>query len=83
MAKALLAAGWEEHDYKRHFQPFSFPDSEGGVMFERNDPIPDHHLDSWHPLEKVMFNLMLFCWIRELCPNTTPCTSVTRRLLVL
>jgi len=55
VAKALLAAGWEEHDYKRHFQPFSFPDSEGGVMFERNDPIPDHHLDSWHPLEKAFY----------------------------
>ena len=65
MAKALLAAGWEEHDYERHFQPFSFPDSEGGVMFERNDPVPDHHLDSWHPLEKVSRILMLLYWIRD------------------
>ena len=53
VAKALLAEGWKEHDYERHWQPFSFPDSDGGVMFERNDPVPDHHLDQWHPLEKV------------------------------
>jgi len=55
VAKALLAAGWEEHDYKRHYQPFSFPESDGGVMFERMDPCVDHHLDSWHPLEKAFY----------------------------
>jgi len=55
VAKALLAEGWKEHDYERHWQPFSFPDSDGGVMFERTDPIPDHHLDQWHPLEKAFY----------------------------
>ena len=69
VAKALLLEGWKEHDYERHWQPFSFPDSDGGVMFERCDPVPDHHLDSWHPLEKVgenaydqvCFVLLPFC----------------------
>lgn len=55
VAKALLQAGWEEHDYERHWLPFSYNDSAGGVMFERNDPVPDHHLDNWHPLEKAFY----------------------------
>ena len=54
VAKGLLVAGWEEHDYERHYQPFAFPESDGGVMFERMDPVHDHHLDQWTPLEKVL-----------------------------
>jgi len=55
VAKMLLAQGWEEHDYERHWQPFSFPESDGGVMFDRMDPCLDHHLDTWHPLEKAFY----------------------------
>jgi len=55
IAKALVAAGWEEHDYERHEKPFCYPESDGGVMFDRMNPMYDHYLDMWHPLEKAFY----------------------------
>jgi len=55
VAKELVQLGWEEHDYKRHWVPFSFPDSDGGVVFQRDENLPDFVLDLWHPLEKAFY----------------------------
>merc|ERR1712038_131593 len=54
-AKQLLEKGEAELEAKRHPQPMKFPDSPGGVAFEREVIMPDMVLDLWHPAERAQY----------------------------
>ncbi|KAF4526746.1 hypothetical protein B566_EDAN015093 [Ephemera danica] len=54
-AKELLLAGEQELWEKQHYQPKKFPNSPGGVAYEREVIPPDWVLDYWHPLEKAQY----------------------------
>ncbi|XP_067387388.1 NADH dehydrogenase [ubiquinone] 1 beta subcomplex subunit 9 isoform X1 [Emydura macquarii macquarii] len=56
-ATKLLKAAAEEFWYNQHPNPYIFPDSPGGVCYERNDcyKAPEWCLDFWHPSEKAMY----------------------------
>lgn len=51
----IVADGEEELFLKQHPQPRKFPNSPGGVAFEREVIPPDWILDYWHPLEKARY----------------------------
>ncbi|KAH9515527.1 ndufb9, NADH-ubiquinone oxidoreductase [Bulinus truncatus] len=54
-AKKLLLDGQKELLLKTHPQPYKFPDSPGGVAYQRTSPPPDWLLDTWHPYEKAQY----------------------------
>uniref|UniRef100_A0A646QCU7 NADH dehydrogenase [ubiquinone] 1 beta subcomplex subunit 9 n=1 Tax=Hemiscolopendra marginata TaxID=943146 RepID=A0A646QCU7_9MYRI len=54
-AKQLLKDGEEELFHKAHPQPVKFPNSPGGVAYQREHQVPDWVLDTWHPLEKAQY----------------------------
>lgn len=51
----LLEEGEKELFLKQHPQPRKFPNSPGGVAFEREVIPPDWIVDYWHPLEKAHY----------------------------
>lgn len=55
IAKEMLMNGEEELFQNQHWHPRKFPDSPGGVAYEREVPLPDWALDYWHPLEKAQY----------------------------
>ncbi|OQR66346.1 NADH:ubiquinone dehydrogenase-like [Tropilaelaps mercedesae] len=55
VAKELLDAGEKELFKYQHWQPIKFPESPGGVAYERVAKTPDWVLDAWHPLEKAQY----------------------------
>ncbi|KAF2883544.1 hypothetical protein ILUMI_22608 [Ignelater luminosus] len=55
IAKDLLSKGEEELFQKQHWLPRKFPESPGGVAYEREVLPPDWVLDYWHPLEKAQY----------------------------
>merc|ERR1712004_267746 len=54
-AKELLKIGEAELEKNRHPQPMKFPNSKGGVGFERDTISPDWLLDTWHPAERAQY----------------------------
>ncbi|ERL86856.1 NADH dehydrogenase [ubiquinone] 1 beta subcomplex subunit 9 [Dendroctonus ponderosae] len=40
---------------KQHYHPRRFPDSPGGVAYQREVIPPDWVVDYWHPLEKAQY----------------------------
>jgi NADH dehydrogenase (ubiquinone) 1 beta subcomplex subunit 9 len=52
---AIMQAGEEELFNKQHSQPCKFPNSPGGVAYEREVIPPDWVVDYWHPLEKAQY----------------------------
>ncbi|BFZ13253.1 hypothetical protein BsWGS_16292 [Bradybaena similaris] len=54
-AKKLLLDGQKELTLKTNPQPIYFPNSPGGVAYERHFPTPDWILDAWHPFEKAQY----------------------------
>ncbi|GJQ78305.1 hypothetical protein Trydic_g22143 [Trypoxylus dichotomus] len=54
-AKELIVQGEEELFKKGHWLPRRFPESPGGVAYEREVRPPDWILDYWHPLEKAEY----------------------------
>ncbi|CAG9858098.1 unnamed protein product [Phyllotreta striolata] len=55
IAKDLLEKGEAELFNNQHTHPRKFPQSPGGVAFEREVIPPDWVLDYWHPLEKAQY----------------------------
>ncbi|XP_018335739.1 NADH dehydrogenase [ubiquinone] 1 beta subcomplex subunit 9-like [Agrilus planipennis] len=55
MAGDLVAKGEEELFQKGHWHPRKFPNSPGGVAYEREVIPPDWVVDYWHPLEKAQY----------------------------
>ncbi|KAL3288449.1 hypothetical protein HHI36_002894 [Cryptolaemus montrouzieri] len=55
LAKKLLQEGEEELFRTMHPIPRKFPESPGGVAYNRAVPVPDWLLDYWHPLEKAQY----------------------------
>ncbi|KAI4469020.1 nadh-ubiquinone oxidoreductase b22 subunit [Holotrichia oblita] len=55
VAKDLIAQGEEEVFQKNHWHPRKFPESPGGVAYERVVIPPDWMVDHWHPLEKAQY----------------------------
>jgi len=55
VAKELIFQGEEELFKKQHWLPRKFPESPGGVAYEREVIPPDWMLDYWHPLEKAQY----------------------------
>lgn len=51
----LMEEGERELFLKQHSQPRRFPNSPGGVAFEREVIPPDWVVDYWHPLEKAQY----------------------------
>ena len=51
----VIEAGENELFLKQHAQPKKFPNSPGGVAFERENIPPDWIVDYWHPLEKAQY----------------------------
>jgi len=51
----IVAEGEQELFDKQHPQPRQFPNSPGGVAYERETVPPDWILDYWHPLEKAHY----------------------------
>jgi len=54
-AKKLLLDGQKELFLKSHPLPMAFPNSPGGVAYQRHFPAPDWILDTWHPFEKAQY----------------------------
>jgi NADH dehydrogenase (ubiquinone) 1 beta subcomplex subunit 9 len=54
-AKELILLGEEELFKNTHYQPMKFPESAGGVAYERETTPPDWVLDYWHPTEKAQY----------------------------
>ncbi|ESN97219.1 hypothetical protein HELRODRAFT_178341 [Helobdella robusta] len=54
-AKQMLEDGEKELFENLHPQPFKFPNSPGGIAFEREVYYPDWMLDMWHPLERLQY----------------------------
>lgn len=38
-----------------HGSPIKFPESPGGVAYQREHPTPDWVMDYWHPLERAQY----------------------------
>lgn len=55
IAKCLVENGENELFNKLHWQPRKFPESPGGVAYQRVVDSPDWVLDTWHPLEKAQY----------------------------
>ena len=55
VAKQLLLDGEEELFQNQHWQPRKFPESPGGVAYQREADIPDSVLDYWDPAEKALY----------------------------
>ncbi|XP_058810899.1 NADH dehydrogenase [ubiquinone] 1 beta subcomplex subunit 9 [Phymastichus coffea] len=55
VAKKLLCNGEEELFLKQHWQYKKFPESPGGVAYQREHPLPDSLLDYWDPIEKAKY----------------------------
>ncbi|CRK88069.1 CLUMA_CG001854, isoform A [Clunio marinus] len=53
--EALCNAAEQELFETQHPQPRKFPESPGGVAYEREVIPPDWILDYWHPLEKAQY----------------------------
>lgn len=51
----VMDAGEQELFDKQHPQPRKFPNSPGGVAYERETVPPDWVVDYWHPLEKAQY----------------------------
>merc|ERR1719369_68015 len=51
-ARRLVDAGYAEAFRQMHYDPMKYPDSPGGVAYDREQNCPDCVLDFWHPLEK-------------------------------
>lgn len=51
----VMEAGENELFMKQHPQPKKFPNSPGGVAYERENIPPDWIVDYWHPLEKAQY----------------------------
>ncbi|CAG7720060.1 unnamed protein product [Allacma fusca] len=54
-AKELLRLGEDELFKGNHTHPIKFPESPGGVAYERYVQSPDWTLDYWHPAEKAAY----------------------------
>lgn len=54
-AQKMIEAAEEELFLKQHPQPRKFPNSPGGVAYEREVIPPDWIVDYWHPLEKAQY----------------------------
>ncbi|XP_003707102.1 NADH dehydrogenase (ubiquinone) B22 subunit [Megachile rotundata] len=55
VAKKLLLDGEEELFQNQHYQPKKFPESVGGVAYNRSPYIPDSVLDYWDGNEKARY----------------------------
>lgn len=51
----VMEEGDRELFMKQHTQPRKFPNSVGGVAYEREVIPPDWVVDYWHPLEKAQY----------------------------
>lgn len=51
----VMEEGENELFLKQHPQPRKFPESPGGVAYEREVIPPDWVVDYWHPLEKAQY----------------------------
>ncbi|CAL7950257.1 unnamed protein product [Xylocopa violacea] len=54
-AKQLLLEGEEELFENTHYAERKFPESPGGVAYERFHIPPDFVMDFWHPMEKSRY----------------------------
>ncbi|KAL1513570.1 hypothetical protein ABEB36_002967 [Hypothenemus hampei] len=54
-AKQLISEGEDELFSQIHYAPAKFPESPGGVAYEREVTPPDWVVDYWHPLEKAQY----------------------------
>lgn len=54
-ATKAIEEGERELFLKQHPQPRKFPNSPGGVAYERDIIPPDWIVDYWHPLEKAQY----------------------------
>jgi NADH dehydrogenase (ubiquinone) 1 beta subcomplex subunit 9 len=55
IAKELITQGEQELFDNQHWHPRKFPDSPGGVAYQREVIPPDWVVDYWHPLEKAQY----------------------------
>lgn len=55
VAKQLLLAGEEELFKSSHWDIKQFPDSPGGIAYQRHIEPPDGVLDYWEPIEKAQY----------------------------
>ncbi|XP_012280016.1 NADH dehydrogenase [ubiquinone] 1 beta subcomplex subunit 9 [Orussus abietinus] len=55
VAKDMLISGEEELFKYQHYLPIQFPNSPGGIAYDREVILPDWILDYWHPIEKAMY----------------------------
>jgi len=52
---AMVEQGEEECFKNQHFQPFTFKNDPGGILYQRYHLAEDRYLDIWHPWEKVLY----------------------------
>ncbi|XP_046748796.1 NADH dehydrogenase [ubiquinone] 1 beta subcomplex subunit 9 [Diprion similis] len=55
IAKQLVIDGEKELFEHQHWLPRKFPNSPGGVAYEREVVLPDWIVDYWHPSEKARY----------------------------